>query len=90
MSKDKPIQNISQLRDFALDTLQKLANGEIDTATAGVSGKLCENVVSTIKTQLEYSRMLDEPPSIAFMDVNDGKNLLEHDKPVKKLGYSAK
>lgn len=61
------IKNITELRDHALDTLEKLAQQKIDIAEAGVTGKLCEGVISTIKAQLEYSRMLGEEPKIPFM-----------------------
>ncbi len=64
---DSKIRNIENLRDHALLTIEKLANGEIDTAEAGVTGKLCESVISTVKAQLEYSRMINEEPEIPFM-----------------------
>lgn len=61
------IKTIEELRDHALDTLNKLADGSIDVAEAGVTGKLCESVISTVKTQLDYYRMIQEQPQIAFM-----------------------
>lgn len=61
------INSIEALRDHALLTLEKLAEGAIDTTEAGVTGKLCESVISTIKAQLEYSRLIDEAPQIPFM-----------------------
>lgn len=61
------ISSIENLRDHALLTLEKLASGEIDTTEAGVTGKLCESVISTIKAQLEYARLIDEAPQIPFM-----------------------
>lgn len=67
------IKNITQLRDFALDALTKLKNREIEVAEAGVTGKLCETVISTIKSQLEYAKMLQEEPQIPFMQTDDGK-----------------
>lgn len=61
------IENIDALRDFALFTLTRLSKGEITTEEAGVTGKLCENVVSTLKVQLEYAKMLGEIPKINFL-----------------------
>lgn len=72
------INSIEALRDHALLTLEKLAGGEIDTTEAGVTGKLCESVISTIKAQLEYSRLVDEAPQIPFMQnshIGKGKEL---------------
>lgn len=63
------------LREHALMTLEKLANQEIDTAEAGVTGKLCEGVIATVKAQLEYSRMIQEEPNIPFMSMGNGKAL---------------
>lgn len=80
MSKsDRKISTIQDLRDHALLTIQKLANGDIDTSEAGVTGKLCESVIATVKSQLEYSRMLDETPEIPFMqNSHKGTKTLEH------------
>lgn len=75
---DGKICNITSLRDHALLTIEKLASGEIDTAQATATGKLCDNVISTIKTQLEYSRMVGEQPEIPFMSQLEKGNLLEH------------
>lgn len=63
----RKINTIEALRDHAIDTLERLASGDIDTTEAGVTGKLCENVISTIKAQLEYARLIDEAPEIPFM-----------------------
>lgn len=61
------IEDIDALRNFALFTLTRLSKGEITTEEAGVTGKLCENVVSTLKVQLEYAKMLGEIPKIDFL-----------------------
>ena len=71
------INSIEALRDHALETLEKLAAGSIDTTEAGVTGKLCESVISTIKAQLEYSRMIDEEPQIPFMQQSHKGKTLE-------------
>lgn len=70
------IKDIGMLREHALNTLEQLAAGEIDVAQASATGKLCDGIISTIKTQLEYSRMIQEDPDITFMKVKGG-NLLE-------------
>lgn len=81
------IDSIEALRDHAIDTLQKLANQQIDAQEAAVTGKLCDSVISTIKTQLEYARMLSEEPKIAFMGDSHGHSgkLLEGSKSTKTL-----
>ncbi len=75
---ENSIKDIQQLRDHALLTIEKLSNGEIDTAEAGVTGKLCESVISTVKAQLEYSRMLNEEPAIPFMgNAHNGRKIID-------------
>jgi len=69
------IKDITMLREHALETLEKLANQEIDTAEAGVTGKLCEGVIATVKAQLEYARMVSEEPNIPFMKMGNQKAL---------------
>jgi len=81
------IKNIEELRNHALDTLEKLANGSIDTAEAGVTGKLCEGVIATVKSQLEYARMLDQQPEIPFMMQKVSGNLIEAKSEPKALGH---
>lgn len=80
------IINIDSLRDHAIETLEKLSKREISVEEAGVTGKLCENVVSTIKVQLEYAKMLEQQPEINFLEnctmpkgrLIEKKNILEN------------
>ncbi len=79
------IKNIEMLREHALQTLEKLARHEIDTAEAGVTGKLMEGVIATVKSQMEYSRMTgEEEPHIPFMEFKDNKSNLLEGKVVRK------
>lgn len=69
----KKIDSIEALRDHALRTIEKLSAHEIDTAEAGVTGKLCESVISTIKAQMEYFRMTQQEGEIPFMQEKGGR-----------------
>lgn len=83
------INNIDQLRENALKTLMDLEKGKIDTAEAGVKGKLYESVISTIKTQLQYAQMLNKEPLIPFMgDLSKNKSITIEGKIDKKLTHS--
>lgn len=85
------LKNITNLRDFALKTLEDLSSGKIDTSQAGVTGKLCEGVVSTIKCELEYSRMLNKQPNIPFMgDLTKNKDILIEGAIPRKLSAPSK
>lgn len=80
------INNVEELRNLALDALEKLTRGEIDTAQALTHAKLCDSVILTIKTQLEYSRMVGESPSIPFMKSTHEMKLIDV-KPQAVLGH---
>jgi len=72
------IKNIEELRDHALDTIEKLRDGSIDTAEAGVTGKLVEGVISTLKTQMEYNRMTGEQETaIPFLKSHSTGKMIE-------------
>jgi hypothetical protein len=64
MTKPK---NIDELRDHALETLQKLVKKQISIEEAGVTGKLYESVVSTLKIQIDYAKAIDQKPNIKFL-----------------------
>lgn len=61
------ITTIDDLRDHAVAMLEKLDRQEIDVAEAGVVGKLCESIISTVKVQLETARLLRREPRIPFI-----------------------
>lgn len=86
------IVDIDSLRKHAIDCLEKLSSGKISTEEAGVTGKLCENIVSTVKVQLEYAKMLDQQPNIDFLENNTlpTGRILEHAKQEVKLLNSDK
>lgn len=62
------MKDVDELRQYAIDTLHKLSLGKISIEEAGVTGKLCENIVSTLKVQLEYAKMLSQEPQINFLE----------------------
>lgn len=75
------------MRDHAIETLEKLESGKIDVAEAGVTGKLYETVISSIKTQLQYSEMNGVTPYIEFMgDARPTKTVKGVRVTTKKIG----
>ena len=66
--KELGIQSINDLREDAIKTLEKLSCGEISIEEAGVTGKLYENIVSTVRLQLDYAKALNQPPEIDFLE----------------------
>ena len=74
------IKNILDLRKHAAQTLELLERGKIDNAHAAVNAKLYESMVSSLKTELEYHKMLKQRPVIDFLDCAP---LLEIETPKK-------
>lgn len=62
------VKNINDLREHAAKTLELLDQGKIDTTRAAINAKLYESMVSSLKTELEYHRMLKQCPTIKFLD----------------------
>lgn len=77
------IKTIEELREFALDALESLKQGKIDVAEAAATGKLCDGVISTIKTEIEYGRLTGQTVNIPFMGKNYSKQI--EGKVIKKL-----
>jgi len=46
----------------------KLGSKKIDIDEAGVTGKLYENIISALKTEMEYHKMLGQEPKIKFLE----------------------
>lgn len=70
MAKTKDIRNITDLRNHALETLRDLKEGGISIQQAATNAGIYSSVISTIKTQLDYYKAVDEKPAIPFMDVS--------------------
>lgn len=70
------IKNIQDLRQHAVNTLTNLEKNKIDVVQAGVTAKLYENIISSLKTELDYHKMLDQKPIIDFLEGASPKKLL--------------
>ena len=77
------IKNIDTLRDHAIETLENLERKKIDVVQAGVTAKLYESIMSSLKTELEYHKMLEQKPNIEFLN---GAKVIETTKKLLKGG----
>lgn len=78
LEKTGKLGNIENLRDFALEILQDLRSGKIDMSQALASGKLVDNVVNTIKVEMDYQKMTNEHKLIPFMETSiPGQTVLQ-------------
>ena len=57
------IKTIDDLRRHAIATLEKLAKKEINIQEASVTSKLYENIISSVKTEIDYHKMRDKSSS---------------------------
>lgn len=62
------IKNIDELRERVIETFDKLSNGNISVIEAGVIAKLSETIISSLKTQMIYSRITETALHIPFMN----------------------
>lgn len=84
----RKITNIEELREHALSVLEDMEDGRVDIRGAAVATKLYDNVISSLKTELEYCKLKKIEPNIPFLEI---KNTIEAHKdlalpePDKKL-----
>lgn len=79
------IKNVDDLREFALDTLERLKSGAIEISEAVATGKLVEQVMNTAKVQMEYYCMTGEKAAIPFFDDAPRNRLIEDKTEKPKL-----
>jgi hypothetical protein len=60
--------NIESLRNLLIETVNRLRAGDTPPATAEAISNASGKVIASIRVQLEYARMRNEVPRIAFME----------------------
>lgn len=77
------MRNISELRDFVAEQLQRLCEGSIKPEMANSCAMLAANMLLSVKLEMEYCKMVKkENPKIDFMEKSKSK--LIDLKPEKK------
>lgn len=66
------VDSIEKLREHALNTIEKLADGDIDIGEAAATQKLYESVISSCKAEMEYVRLTGRKSRIPFLDCGRG------------------
>lgn len=67
------ITNIESLREHAIETLQQLRMRSIDIEEAKTTSNLYENIISTLKSELEYNKFMKSDKTIPFLDSSNGQ-----------------
>lgn len=76
---------MQNLREHAANALNMLRDGDIDVATAIATSKLCDTVISTVKSEMEYSAMTEEKPDIPFLRYEKDVFFIEDKRTTKGL-----
>jgi hypothetical protein len=61
------INNVDDLRNFLSNQLERVSTGEITAATANASANLAGKIISSVKIELDYNRLVGATPSIGFL-----------------------
>lgn len=62
------IKTIDELREFLAIEMERLKNGDTTPANANASANLSGKILSSVKMELEYNRMIGATPIISFLD----------------------
>jgi len=77
------INNVEELRSFLADELERVSGGETTPAAANASANLAGKILSSVKMELEYNKMVGATPQIGFLKgfTNKQKKIEQsHDK----------
>lgn len=75
LQRSKKINNMEDLRESALETLQKLQDGAIELNEAVAVAKLCDSVIGTVKQEIEYQKHLNLQKEIPFLNTTDMRTI---------------
>lgn len=75
------MKNITDLREHAIETISRLRSKKIDICEAGTTSKLYENIISSLKMELEHRKMIGDDSPIAFL----GSEKLIRGKVLKQI-----
>src|SRR5690348_13887403 len=86
-----PITNVDELRDYLAKELEKVSSGEINPATANASANLVGKMLSSVKLELEHSRIAGSGAPIPFLKgitkIANMAQKLEHDKQTGEIKH---
>lgn len=78
------IKNMKMLRDKVLETLDELESGKIDISEASTIAKLSETIISGLRSEMQYSMLINSQPKIEFFGEPSGIKMIDP-KNIKKL-----
>lgn len=67
MSEETRINNTIDLRNHLANVLEQVASGKITPAAANAAANVAGKVLSTVKMELDFSKVTGAQPSIDFL-----------------------
>ena len=73
---DKGLRTVNDIRVMLVDEIQKLRSGDTTAANVNAIVNATGKILSTIKVEIEYNKLLGKTPQIPFIEAGR-KNLPE-------------
>lgn len=61
------ISNVDELRNYLSNELERVSAGQTTPAAANASANLAGKILSSVKMELEYNKMVGATPQIGFL-----------------------
>lgn len=84
-SNGQQVNNISDLRRHALNTLDMLVNGEIEVEDAHAASELYKDVMGTLRVEVDYHKAIGKSTHIAFFHGDETKTATIDAQQIKQL-----
>lgn len=62
------ISNVEDLRNYMAEELERLRTKESTPATANAAANIAGKMMSSVKMELEYNKMVGASPNISFLN----------------------
>lgn len=72
--------DINSLRAILAEEIQKLRDGHTNAANVNAVTNATGKILSTVKLEMEYSKMVGKAPDIDFIKLSDNKKKIESKK----------
>jgi hypothetical protein len=72
------INTINDLRDSLANELKRISSGETTPASANAYANICGKILSSVKLELEYNKMVGTTPKIDFIISQNKEKQLEN------------
>ncbi len=80
------INNVDELRNYLSNELERVSSGLTTPAAANASANLAGKILSSVKMELEYNKMVGASPQIGFLKGFSKKlESIPHDKETGEI-----